>query len=206
MKRFVCDFLIKVGRCFSPLHKIKNGGGYLLNKIYSGYISGQFKLQDNNSFSCEAPVYIGGGECITIMSGHLRRGCRISAIKKYAGVSYKPQIIIGANFNLGINTHIGAINCIKIGDNFLSGANCLITDHTHGSDLIKECDIAPVDRELFSKGEVIIGNNVFMGENSIVLPNVHIGNNVIIGASTVVTKNIPSNSIAVGNPMRIIQY
>ena len=55
-------------------------------------------------------------------------------------------------------------------------------------------------------GRVTIGNNVFMGENSIVLPNVHIGNNVIIGASTVVTKNIPSNSIAVGNPMRIKQY
>lgn len=53
-------------------------------------------------------------------------------------------------------------------------------------------------------GRVVIGNDVFIGADAIILPGVNIGNNVVIGAGTVVTKNIPDNSIVVGNPGRII--
>ena len=53
-------------------------------------------------------------------------------------------------------------------------------------------------------GRVVIGNNVFVGYRSIILPNVKIGNNVIIGAGSVVTHDIPSNSVAVGNPAHVI--
>lgn len=53
-------------------------------------------------------------------------------------------------------------------------------------------------------GNVTIGNDVFIGAGSIILPNVTIGNKVIIGAGSVVTHSIPDNSIAVGNPAKII--
>lgn len=53
-------------------------------------------------------------------------------------------------------------------------------------------------------GRIEIGNNVFIGLKSIILPNVHIGNNVIIGAGSVVTKDIPDNSVVAGNPARVI--
>lgn len=53
-------------------------------------------------------------------------------------------------------------------------------------------------------GKVTIGNDVFIGAGSIILPNVTIGNKVIIGAGSVVTRSIPDNSIAVGNPAKII--
>ena len=53
-------------------------------------------------------------------------------------------------------------------------------------------------------GRIVIGNNVFIGLKSIILPNVQIGNNVVIGAGSVVTKNIPDNSVAVGNPATVI--
>ena len=53
-------------------------------------------------------------------------------------------------------------------------------------------------------GKVKIGNNVFIGAESIILPNVKIGNNVIIGAGTIVTKSIENNSVVVGNPARYI--
>ena len=53
-------------------------------------------------------------------------------------------------------------------------------------------------------GNVSIGNNVFIGANSIVLLGVNIGDNVIIGAGSVVTKDIPSDSMAVGNPAKVI--
>lgn len=53
-------------------------------------------------------------------------------------------------------------------------------------------------------GRVDIGNDVFIGAASIVMPNVKIGNRVIIGAGSIVTKDIPDNSVAVGNPARVI--
>lgn len=53
-------------------------------------------------------------------------------------------------------------------------------------------------------GEVVIGNNVFIGFNAVVLPNTHIGNNVIVGAGCVVSKDVPDNSVVVGNPMIIV--
>ena len=53
-------------------------------------------------------------------------------------------------------------------------------------------------------GRVTIGNNVFIGTYSIVLPNTKIGNNVVIGSGSVVTKDIPDNSVYAGNPARFI--
>ncbi len=53
-------------------------------------------------------------------------------------------------------------------------------------------------------GRVNIGNNVFIGAESVILPNVTIGSNVIIGANSTVTKNIPDNSVAAGSPAIVI--
>jgi len=53
-------------------------------------------------------------------------------------------------------------------------------------------------------GHVVIGDNVFIGAESIVLPNITIGNNVILGAGSVVTKDIPSNGVYAGNPAKLI--
>ncbi|WP_335984117.1 acyltransferase [Acinetobacter haemolyticus] len=51
---------------------------------------------------------------------------------------------------------------------------------------------------------ITIGSNVFVGLNTIIMPGVTIGDNVVVGAGSVVTKDIPANSIAVGNPARVI--
>lgn len=53
-------------------------------------------------------------------------------------------------------------------------------------------------------GLVNIGNNVFVGASTTILPNVNIGDNVVIGAGSVVSRDIPSNSVAVGNPAKVI--
>lgn len=110
-------------------------------------------------------------------------------------VAKKRGIKIGSNFHSN-DSYIdpGFPFLIEIGDNVtLSRASILAHD---GSTQYA------VDKSRV--GKVIIGNNVFVGYLSIVLPNVRIGNNVIIGAGSVVTHDIPSNSIAAGNPCRVI--
>lgn len=54
------------------------------------------------------------------------------------------------------------------------------------------------------KGEIVIGDNVFIGANTTILYGVHIGNNVVIGAGSVITKDIPSDVVAVGIPCKPI--
>ena len=100
------------------------------------------------------------------------------------------------------NVHIGCINRITIGKGTLIGSNVLITDHSHGD---KEYDLTPSNRPLYSQGPVVIGKNVWIGENVGILPDVTIGDNCIICAGSVVTRSIPNNSIAAGNPARIVR-
>lgn len=73
---------------------------------------------------------------------------------------------------------------------------------THGFDwcVLREC----YKRPFGSAGRVSIGNNVFLGMNTIILKGVSLGDNVIVGAGSVVTSNIPSNSVAAGNPAKVI--
>lgn len=92
--------------------------------------------------------------------------------------------------------YIQGINGIEFGSNIEMGAGVKIISSNHHED----------DYSISKKSNPIrIGNNVWIGSNVIILPEVIIGDNVIVGAGSVVTKNIPSNSIAVGNPCRVIK-
>ena len=62
---------------------------------------------------------------------------------------------------------------------------------------------APSLSDLKLKGDTIIGNDVWIGQNVTILPAVHIGDGAIIGANSVVAKNIPPYSVAVGNPCEV---
>lgn len=54
-------------------------------------------------------------------------------------------------------------------------------------------------------GDIVVGNNVYIGERTMILPGVHIGDNCIIGCGAVVAKDIPANSVAAGVPARVIK-
>lgn len=104
---------------------------------------------------------------------------------------------------------------VKIGDNVLMfsceldyghgylieiGNDCVITHTT-----ILTHDASTWLHLGYSKvGRVKIGNNVFIGHGSIILPGVSIGNDVVIGAGSVVRRDIPDNSLAVGNPAAVV--
>lgn len=60
--------------------------------------------------------------------------------------------------------------------------------------------------ELPHKGDIVIGNDVWIGRNAVILPGVKIGDGAIIGAYSVVAKNVPPYAIFVGNPARFVKY
>ena len=124
--------------------------------------------------------------------------------KEFIVQKFEPELTIGCNCHIGLYNNITCINKILIGDNFLTGKNVTITDNSHGDSVLPHLFIKPTKRPLSSKGAVIIGKNVWIGDKATILPGVTIGDGVIIGANTVVTKSIPSYSVVVGNPARII--
>lgn len=134
----------------------------------------------------------------------IARGLMLTAFE-LPGSKKPGKITIGNHCTIGANSHITAIAGITIGDNLLTGSNVLITDNAHGSSDAAMLDIPPNDRPLVSKGEVIIGNNVWLGKNVCVLPGVTIGDGVIVGANSVVTRSLPPHVVAAGIPARPIK-
>ena len=100
-----------------------------------------------------------------------------------------------ANFNLTLVDDTD----IYVGDKVMFGPNVTVATAGH-----------PIDPELRYQAmqyniPVHIGENVWIGANSVVLPGVTIGDNSVIGAGSVVTKDIPANVVAVGNPCRVLR-
>ena len=104
---------------------------------------------------------------------------------------------VGKNFNRlhGVILDPGHCWLIEIGDNVTMAPRVHILCH----------DASTKDFLGYTKiGRVTIGDNVFIGAESVVLPGVTIGSNVIIGANSTVTHDIPENSVAAGSPARVI--
>ncbi len=89
---------------------------------------------------------------------------------------------------------------IEIGNHVRITKNVTILTHGYDWSVIK----VKTGEILGSSGKVKIGDNVFIGMNSTILKGVTIGNNVIIGANSLVNKDIPDNTVAAGNPVRVI--
>ncbi len=122
------------------------------------------------------------------------------------GESQRDVIIsIGKNCNFGASNHITAINSITIGDNCLTGKWVTISDNNHGTTSRKDLELPPILRKVYSKGPVVIGDNVWIGDKATILSGVTIGNGAVIGANSVVTKDVPAYSVACGNPAEIIK-
>ena len=119
-------------------------------------------------------------------------------------VHFTSKVIAPENITKGIlcdpgdnlNNYIQANNGIHFGSNIELGPVVSIISSNHNlNNLRKHTKAKPIT----------IGNHVWIGANSTILPEVNIGDNVIIGANSLVNKNIPSNSIALGNPCKIIK-
>ncbi len=112
---------------------------------------------------------------------------------------YGFNIEVGRNFFANYNCTILDVAKVRIGDNCQIAPNVAIYTAGH--------PIHPATRNtLYEYGiEINIGDNVWIGGNTVICPGVRIGDNVVIGAGSVVTKDIPDWCIAGGNPCKVIR-
>ncbi len=109
------------------------------------------------------------------------------------------HIEVGENFIANYNLTILDVARVKIGRNVMIAPNVSI--YTAGHPLHPDSRNSGYEYGI----PITIGDNVWIGGNSVILPGVTIGSNVVIGAGSVVTKDIPDNRVAAGNPCRIIR-
>lgn len=109
---------------------------------------------------------------------------------------YDSKLIIQSGSQINFGVELDFSGGLNVGKNVMISEHAVIMSHDHGLD--------PHSKPL--KKEKIIGDNVWIGARSIVLPQAQvIGNNSIIAAGSIVTKNVPDNVIVAGNPAIIIR-
>jgi len=124
-----------------------------------------------------------------------------------------------ANFYVEPPFHCDYGYNISLGENFYSNYNCIILDCAEvkiGDNVMLAPNVSiftaghPIDAEKRNSGleyaiPVTIGNNVWIGGNTVINPGITIGDNTVIGSGSVLTKDIPANVIAAGNPCKVIR-
>lgn len=141
-----------------------------------------------------------------ILSDYVRiHGCIMSSLGGH--------VEIGKYSHLGPKSRIYCADKIIIGAYVGIGSNVILVDnnyHPVNPELRKKMRVTPEGSELRSwkyalKKPIIIGDNVWIGENARICKGVTIGNNSIVAANSVVTKDVPDNCIAAGNPAKIVK-
>lgn len=173
-------------------------------KIYNFYIRKIFNCKNVNFYKPVNLIY-GAKYFIIGEKSSFGRYAVLTAWDSYDNDSFSPQVSIGENCSFGDYLHLTCINKITIGNNVLTGRWVTITDNGHGITDSPSLHEPPIHRHLYSKGPVIIGNNVWIGDKATILPGVTIGDGVVVAANSVVTKDIPSFSVTAGNPAKIIK-
>ena len=122
--------------------------------------------------------------------------------KLYGGVQHarKKGCRVGNNCRVYIHDLGSEPNLISIGDNVTITGGVKLLTHDGSA-----CLITQNGKRLYNYGEINIGSNVFIGTNSIIMPNVSVVDNVIIGAGAIVTKSITESGVYVGAPAKYIK-
>lgn len=167
----------------------------VFNKIYVKKDEGaEIKIGDYLTFTS------GGGH--NPINGNMRG---------YIRIEKKAKLFIGNNCGLS-STVLWVKEKMNIGNNVLIGGGCIIMDNDcHSIDYklrnsnVRNDETQRIDSENTKSSPVIIEDNVLVGARCIILKGVTIGARSVIGAGSVVTQSIPCDSIAAGNPCKVIK-
>ena len=123
----------------------------------------------------------------------------------YCIIRGKEYITLGDDVWIGYFTLVDGSGGLEIGSKVSISSGVHI--YTHDSSKYRAYNLPkdPINGTHIERAPVKIGSNVQIGANSIILPGVTIGDNVIIGALSLVNKDIPSNTVAVGNPCKVLR-
>jgi acetyltransferase-like isoleucine patch superfamily enzyme len=174
--------------------------------LFWSYVAKHEFKRTGTRFSLQPPYHIVGAKHISV--GDKFRsfgGLRLEAIDKYFGRNYTPEITIGENVSINYNCHIACTQKISIGNNVLLASQVFISDHSHGETIKEMLNMSPLDRPLYSKGPIVIEDNVWIGEGAVILSGVTVGHNAVIGANAVVTHDIEPFTVVGGIPARVLR-
>ena len=105
---------------------------------------------------------------------------------------------------IGVNVMFDDFEKISLGDRVVISDDCHFLTHDYSLTTALISIKKKPKKDLAFQKPIIVGDNVFIGKKSIIMPNARIGSNVIIGAGAVVRGEIPENTIAIGNPCKVI--
>lgn len=175
------------------------------DKIYTFWISNNINKIGNTS-TIGINCYLIGGKYIEIgVFTTIGRNGVITCWDKRMGEIFSPSIKIGNNCSIGEFCHITSTNSITIGNGVLTGRRITITDNSHGEPLGEEMESPPIERKIYSKGPVIIEDNVWIGDKACIMAGVHIGIGAVIAANAVVTKDVAPYTVVGGIPAKVIK-
>jgi acetyltransferase-like isoleucine patch superfamily enzyme len=180
--------------------------GRIFSKMKSRYIGWLFQARG---------LYLGpgctikGSKRITFgrdiyVQGHLW----MEAVTYYRGQVFEPRIQIGDEVSLSEGVHISCIQQISVGRNVLIGSRVYISDHNHGTyrgELQSSPEEPPAHRLLGGGGPVKIEDNVWIGDNVVIVGPISIGYGSVIGANAVVRGDVPPGVIVGGIPAKILR-
>ena len=153
---------------------------------------------EKGAFMCR-PFRIDGASAINIGAGTvMQRGGWLYAVP---GDNSIPAMCIGAGCVFGYANHFTAVSKVTIGNNVLTANNVYISDNIHA---YEDVSLPIIKQPVVFKGEVVIGDGCWIGENACII-GASIGRNSVIGANAVVTHDIPEYSVAVGAPAVVIR-
>lgn len=148
-----------------------------------------------NTLYNEHYIHVGSG---TMIGPH----CTLSAGMMPGQICITdPVVSIGDRCLIGKGSAVVGHFSITIGNDVWTGHNVYITDQNHGYEDVTR----PIGTQSMPEKPVTIGDGSWIGYGSVVLPGASIGDHVVIGANSVVTGDIPSYSVAVGSPAKVIR-
>ena len=176
---------------YSPSEFFTNCISLLRTKLFfrkCRFIRFPFYLRGEKSFE--------GGNALT-----LGRFCRFELEGK------RKTLFVGEKCEFGDLTHIVALKSVKIGNNVLVASKCFISDSDHGvyKGELQDLPSTPPNKRKIHSVETIIGNNVWIGENAVILAGTNIADGCIIGANSVVKGIFDKVGIIAGVPARYVK-
>lgn len=198
--------LLQIGEWLSYLYPPSVSFRFRLIRslIYTGWLKRNFRKMEG---FVNYPIGVTGGVKMSVEKNVIiGKDVILQAWDNYNGQQNNPSISIGEDCRIGEGTHITAVSDIVIGRGVQTGRRVLISDNSHGNTYDKEqMKIPVVKRALSTKGGIQIGNNVWIGDNAVILSGVKIGDGAIVGANAVVTKDVEAYTIVAGVPARTIR-